>query len=164
VWYSQLQISLQAGIHHGGSRLDRIGGCWRFGFGSIALWVSIMKSTAVAFAASLLLVTAASAANYPISGKWAYDGSSGPGPTECRNHSTIEFAGDRRFETGGKAPSDYRNVSVEHTGKTTYRIVDRFFTGMQNGKVAYTLRLVDTDHIEIKHERGGATFGLRSCN
>jgi hypothetical protein len=122
-----------------------------------------MKPVVVAFAVVLLLATGASAANYPISGKWAYDSSSGSGPIECRNHSVIEFAGDRRFETGGKAPPDYRNVSVEHTG-ATYRIVDRFFTGMQNGKVAYTLRRVDPDRIEIRHEMGGATFTLRSCN
>ena len=115
-------------------------------------------------AASALFATNVAAANYPISGKWAYDGSSGSGRIECRNHPTIAFAGDRRFETGGKAPPDYRNVSVEHTAEATYRIVDRFFTGMQNGKVAYTLRVVDSDHIEIKHEKGGATFRLRSCD
>ena len=123
-----------------------------------------MKPIAIACAASALFATGAVAANYPISGKWAYDNSSGTGPIECRNHSIIEFAGDRRFETGFKAPPDYRNVSVERTAATTYRIVDRFFTGMQNGKVAYTLRLVDADHIEISHEMGGGTFRLRSCN
>jgi hypothetical protein len=123
-----------------------------------------MWPIAIAFVVSLLFPSAGSAANYPLSGKWAYDGSSGTGPIECRDHSIVVFAGDRRFETGGKAPPDYRNVSVEKKDATTYRIVDRFFTGMQNGKVAYRLRLVDPAHIEIRHEIGGAVFKLRSCN
>jgi hypothetical protein len=123
-----------------------------------------MKSIALVFAASLPFVGIASAENYPIAGKWAYDNSSGSGPIDCSNHSTIEFAGQRRFETGGKVPPDYRNVSVEHRSDDSYRIVDRFFNGMQDGKVAYTLRRLDPDHIEIRHEIGGATSTLRSCD
>jgi hypothetical protein len=123
-----------------------------------------MKTIAIIVGLALLLVGGAQAATYPISGKWAYDSSSEPGGTKCGNHSIIEFSGDRRFETGGKAPPDYRNVSVEHTSATTYRVVDRFFSGMQNGKVAYSLRLIDPAHIEIRHEMGGATFRLRSCD
>jgi len=123
-----------------------------------------MKTIAIAFGLMLLFGSTAQAATYPIGGKWAYDSSSDPGATKCQGRNTIEFAGDRRFETGGKAPPDYRNVSVEHTGATTYRVVDRFFSGMQNGKVAYTLRLIDPAHIEIRHEMGGATFKLRICD
>ncbi len=123
-----------------------------------------MKKSVIAIAAILLCTAQGSAATYPVSGKWAYDDSSGSGPIACKNHSTIEFAGNRRFETGGRAPPDYVNVSVAQEGDAMYRIVDRFYNGMQDGKVAYTLRRIDPDRIEIKHEMGGATFRLRACH
>src|SRR5579872_6332624 len=111
-----------------------------------------MRNIVLVVTALLLLPAPAHAATYPIAGKWAYDTSSGAGPIPCAHHAMIEFAGSRRFETGGKAPPDYRLVSVERKVDDTYRIVDRFFNGMQNGKVAYTLRRIDPDRIEIKHE------------
>ena len=123
-----------------------------------------MWKIVIVVGATLLCTAPGNAENYPLGGKWAYDTSSGTGPIDCKNHSTIEFSGNRRFETGGKAPPDYRNVSVEHETDNSYRIVDRFFNGMQNGKVAYTLRRIDSDRIEIKHEIGGATYRLRACN
>jgi hypothetical protein len=123
-----------------------------------------MKSIALIIAALLLQSAGLQAATYPVSGTWGYDSSPDPGGVNCEGRNTIAFAGDRRFETGGKAPPDYRNVSVERTGAASYRVVDRFFNGMQNGKVAYTLRVIDPDHIEIRHALGGATFRLRICN
>jgi hypothetical protein len=123
-----------------------------------------MRKTAIVIATLTLGVVPGHAQTYPLSGKWAYDGSAGSGPTACANHATVEFSGDRRFETGGKAPPDYKNVSVEQESKDSYRIVDRFFNGMQDGKVAYTLRRVDPDHIQITHEAGGQSFTLRACN
>jgi len=122
-----------------------------------------MKKSVIVIAATLLCAADGHAETYPLGGKWAYDNSSGSGPIDCGNHATIEFSGDRRFETGGKAPPDYRNVSVEHESDDSYRIVDRFFNGMQDGKVAYTLRRVDPDRIEIHHQMGGETDILRAC-
>ena len=52
---------------------------------------------------------------------------------------------------------------MEHESDDSYRIVDRFFNGMQDGKVAYTLRRVDPDRIEINHQMGGGTDILRAC-
>ena len=123
-----------------------------------------MKTIVIAVGALTLSLAVAQAATYPLSGKWGYDSSSGAGPIDCNNRSVIEFAGDRRFETGGKAPPDYRNVSVDQINSTTFRVVDMFFTGMQHGNVVYTLRIIDHDRIEIQHAMGGATFRLRRCN
>jgi hypothetical protein len=123
-----------------------------------------MWKIVIVIGTTLLCAAPANAENYPLGGKWAYDNSTGSGPIDCSKHSTIEFSGNRRFETGGRAPPDYRNVSVEHESDDSYRIVDRFFNGMQDGKVAYTLRRIDPDHIEIKHEMGGATATLRACH
>ena len=122
-----------------------------------------MRKLVIAIGATLLGAAPGYAAIYPLTGKWAYDSSSGSGPVNCGSRSTIEFAGNRRFETGGVAPPDYRNVSVEQRTDGSYRIVDRFFNGMQDGKVVYTLRRLDADRIEIRHEMGGATFTLRAC-
>jgi hypothetical protein len=44
-----------------------------------------------------------------------------------------------------------------------WNIVDEFFTGMMRGRVPYTLRIADADHIELHLERGGTTTLLRRC-
>jgi hypothetical protein len=123
-----------------------------------------MKTIAIAFGTLVLGLAAAQAATYPVSGKWGYDSSSGDGRIDCKNRATVEFAGDRRFETGGKAPPDYRNVSVDQINPTTFRVVDLFFTGMQQGNVVYVLSIVDPDRIEMTHTMSGSTFRLRRCN
>jgi hypothetical protein len=123
-----------------------------------------MKTIALALGTLLLALCGAQAATYPIFGSWGYDNRPGAGPIDCTGRSVIAFAGNRRFETGGKVPPDYRNVSIERTGANTWRVTDMFFNGMQQGKVGYVLRTIDPDRIEMTHTMGGARFRLRRCN
>jgi hypothetical protein len=120
-----------------------------------------MKTIVVAAGALSLALAGAQAATYPVSGKWSTDNSSETGRMNCSGRPIIEFAGDRRFDTGGKAPPDYRNVSIDQIDATTFRVVDLFFTGMQRGNVVYALRILDRDRIEMA--MSGTTFHLRRC-
>jgi hypothetical protein len=101
------------------------------------------------------------AATYPVSGKWAYDRGGSPDEA-CRNGPTMEFKGDRRFDTGGSVP-DYRNQSISSAGKSRYRVVDQFFNGQARGKVAYTLQIVDGDRLELNLAPRGTLVRLRRC-
>jgi hypothetical protein len=106
-------------------------------------------------------MNAAVAATYPVTGKWAYD--SGREPEEaCRKGPTMEFRGERRFDTGGSVP-DYRNRTISPIDRTSYRIVDQFFNGQTRGNVIYTLRIVDDDHVELYLSPSGKTIKLRRC-
>ena len=120
-----------------------------------------MKTIGTTLVATMLALSGARAATYPVSGEWGNDSSSGPGRMDCTNRPVIAFAGDRRFDTGGKAPPDYRNVSVDQIDPTTFRVVDLFFTGMQRGNVVYVLTVVDPDRIEMA--MSSATYRLRRC-
>jgi hypothetical protein len=73
----------------------------------------------------------------------------------------MEFSGERRFDTAGGV-RDYRIVSLTPAGRSRYRIVDEVFNGQVRGHVDYTIRLIDSDHIEMAPE-GGATVRLRRC-
>lgn len=107
------------------------------------------------------LTANASAAAYPIAGKWAYERSALQADA-CQNGPFMEFKGDRRLDTGSGAP-DYKNLSLAKTGSSLYQGVDLFFTGAIRGKVSYTLHLVDADHIEMKFTMGGKLVRLRRC-
>jgi|SRR5581483_8999933 len=105
--------------------------------------------------------SAAIAAAYPVTGKWAYD-RGGKIEEACRKGPTMEFRGERRFDTGGSVPN-YRNQSISHPDTTTYRLVDQFFNGQAWGKVNYTLRIDDDKHIELHLSPSGATIKLQRC-
>ena len=120
-----------------------------------------MRIVAWLFAAMLVLGAGAAQAAYPVAGAWTYDNASRQGAAATCGPRRTEFAGNRRFDSAGGAP-DYRNVSVRQTGAAQYRVVDEFFTGMMRGRVHYTLRLIDADHIEIKLD-AGARYLLRRC-
>jgi hypothetical protein len=100
------------------------------------------------------------AGSYPVSGKWTYDnaGAEGPAP-ECGSRY-MEFAGERRFDTGGGVP-DYRNLSVTRNG-AEYRLIDEFNTGQIRARLDYTMRILDGDHIELRLPQG-KTVALRRC-
>jgi hypothetical protein len=106
-----------------------------------------------------LMAASAARADYPVSGKWSYDNPSGPPAAACGTR-TMEFLGQRRIDKGGGVP-EYRNVSVAGTAPS-YRVVDEFFTVQIRGRMAYTLRMIDDDHIEIVSERSGR-IRLRRC-
>ena len=103
---------------------------------------------------------AASAASYPVSGKWGQDAGSGKGAIDCSGKRTIDFAGERRFDSGGGVP-DFRAIRVEPRGQNDYRITEEFRTGQVNGRNTIELRRVDADHLAISM-RGGS-LKLRPC-
>jgi hypothetical protein len=103
----------------------------------------------------------AARADYPISGKWTYDNASDAGPAKDCGKRTMEFRGAQRFTTVGGV-SKYRNVSVDQASPTAFNVVDEFFNVMIRGRVQYTLRVIDKDHIVLRLERGGS-IPLRRC-
>ncbi|HEY1541223.1 MAG TPA: hypothetical protein VGG01_02340 [Xanthobacteraceae bacterium] len=108
-----------------------------------------------------LSTDAARAGTYPVGGKWTYDNASDAGPAEACGTRTMEFSGAQRFDTVGGA-SQYRNVSVDQDSPSTFAVVDEFFNVMIRGRVQYTLRIVDKDHIVLRMDRGG-DIALRRC-
>ena len=104
----------------------------------------------------------AQAATYPVSGAWTYENASEKGPAKSCGKRNLRFEGNLRYDTGSGAP-EYKNISVTKIDAAKWNIVDEFFTGMMRGRVPYTLRIVDADHIELHLERGGTTTLLRRC-
>jgi hypothetical protein len=111
--------------------------------------------------AALALAPPALAGSYPVSGNWTYDYSSEKGPAKQCGDRRMEFQGERRFDTVGGVP-DYRNISVTASGESQYRIVDEVFNGPQHGHMNFTLRVIDSDHIELALGSGGS-IRLRRC-
>jgi hypothetical protein len=103
----------------------------------------------------------AARAGYPVSGKWTYDNASDAGPAKSCGRRTMEFRGMQRFDTVGGV-AQYRNVSVDQAAPKAFAVVDEFFNVMIRGRVQYTLRVIDEDHIVLRLERGG-NIALRRC-
>jgi hypothetical protein len=104
----------------------------------------------------------AQVASYPVSGRWTYDHAAESGPAKNCGARKMEFQGARRLDSVGGVP-EYRNLSVDQTSPSTYQVVDEFFTVQIRGRMEFTLRIVDPDHIEIHLVRAGKTFMLRRC-
>ena len=121
---------------------------------------------AAATIATFALATDATA--YPVSGTWTYENATAPGPAKQCGRRVMKFAGLMRYDTGTAAP-EYRNLSVTQINATTWQIVDQVYTVVTWGKVYYTLRLIDDDHITIHLDKGGnlnsggAQWTLRRC-
>jgi hypothetical protein len=110
----------------------------------------------------LALVAPGFAAGYPVAGKWGQSSSSTKGTVDCSKLRVIEFKGDQRTDSKGGVPA-YRNKSVSADGATNFRVVDVFSTGqINNANLSYTLRLVDSDHIEMNMNPGGL-LKLQRC-
>ena len=101
-------------------------------------------------------------ASYPVSGRWTYDHATESGPAKNCGRRTMEFQGARRLDSIGGVP-EYRNVSVSPISASSFQVVDEFFTVQIRGRMEFTLRILDTDHIEIHLIRAGKTFTLRRC-
>lgn len=117
---------------------------------------------ALAVLVLLPLADRAQAANYPLSGRWTYDNAQAPGPAkpeECRGKA-MEFRGERRFDDAGSV-RDFRNVTLNKSGATTYQGTDEFTTGQITAQSNYTLQILDADHIAF--EQSGRTAFLRRC-
>lgn len=104
----------------------------------------------------------AQTAIYPVSGNWTYENASGKGPAESCGKRNMQFDGNLRYDTGSGAP-EYKNISARKSGAGTWTVVDEFFTGMIRGRVNYTLRTIDPDHIQLHFTNGNTTTLLRRC-
>jgi len=107
------------------------------------------------------LGTQGARADYPVTGKWTYDNTSDAGPAQSCGQRTMEFRGVQRFDTVGGV-AQYRNVSVDQASPKAFAVVDEFFNVMIRGRVQYTLRIIDKDHIVLLLNRGG-DIALRRC-
>ena len=111
---------------------------------------------------TLAFAAPAAAANYPISGAYGESKATGKDRVDCRKVRVIDFRGNQRTDTGGGVPA-YRNVSVTRQGDKAFKVVDEFSNGqITGGKVAYTLRQMPEDRIELALDRGG-TIKLQRC-
>jgi hypothetical protein len=120
----------------------------------------ILSATLVAALGTL--GTPALAGNYPVSGKWGPTDASKKGAIDCAGKRVIGFNGNQRTDSHGGVPG-YRNVSVTSDGPSQYRVVDQFSNGqVGNGRTTYTLRQIDTDHIDMQMQTGG-TLKLQRC-
>jgi hypothetical protein len=104
----------------------------------------------------------APAAAYPVSGRWSYDHATESGPAKNCGARKMEFQGERRLDSVGGVP-EYRNLTISQTSPSSYQVVDEFFTVQIRGRMEFTLRILDPDHIEIHLVRAGKTFTLRRC-
>lgn len=101
------------------------------------------------------------AATYPIDGRWTYDDPAAVKPAESCGPRYMEFRGAQRFDTVGGV-SAYRNVAVSGASPV-WRVVDEFFNVQIRGRVTYTLRLIDADHVELQLAEAGKRIMLRRC-
>ena len=122
----------------------------------------MMRAPALIAAAFAGTITVAAADTYPVSGAWTYDNASGNGPAKVCGPRVMRFSGNVRYDTGTSAP-EYKNQSIVKRGATTWYVIDDFYTLQIRGRMIYTLRLIDEDHIEIALEKGGRRFLLRRC-
>jgi hypothetical protein len=123
-------------------------------------------SIATAFATSLLagslLATPAFALNYPVSGRYGLSDETKPGPIDCTGKRVIRFDGVQRFDSNGGVP-EYRIFEMVQNGTADFRITEWFDTAQIRAQYKYTLRLVDSDRIELAMARGG-TMKLKRCS
>jgi len=108
-----------------------------------------------------LLAVPSIAATYPIAGRWTYENASAAGPAQTCGSSFMEFRGAQRYDTEGGV-SRYRNVDVSGA-RPSWRVVDEFFNVQIRGRLTYTLRLIDDDHIELSLVGSGKRILLRRC-
>ncbi len=112
--------------------------------------------------ACCLLATPALAAGYPVQGKWGESSSMDMKPVDCSRLRTVDFQGERRFDSGGGVP-DFRALTVQTQGQSAWKVIEEFRTGQVKARNSVVLRLrTDPDRIEIDPERG-ATLKLRKC-
>jgi hypothetical protein len=120
-----------------------------------------MKKISLILLTATCLATPAFAITYPVSGRWGLSSETEPGPIDCEGKRVIRFDPYRRFDSGGGVP-DYRVIDLVNEADTTFLITEEFHTGQINAQIRYTLRLIDSDRIELAMSRGG-TLKLKRC-
>ncbi len=121
-----------------------------------------MKTPITIVLAASLLATPAFALSYPVSGRYGLSAETKPGPIDCAGKRVIRFDGVRRFDSNGGVP-EYRIFDVVQNGPANFRITEQFATAQINARLKYTLRLVDSDRIELAMSPGG-TLKLKRCS
>jgi hypothetical protein len=120
-----------------------------------------MKKIVFILLAASCLATPALAITYPVSGRWGLSTETEPGPIDCAGKRVISFDDYRRFDSGGGVP-DYRVIDLVNEADTNFLITEEFHTGQIWAKIRYTLRLIDSDRIELAMSPGG-TLNLKRC-
>lgn len=124
--------------------------------------IKVAASAAFATLAALLLASAAQAASYPVQGRWGQSTSTDKNPIDCSRLRTVDFQGERRFDSDGGVP-DFRAISVHPEGQSAFRVVEEFRTGQINGRNSLTIRIkTDPDRVELDPAKG-ASLHLRKC-
>lgn len=121
-----------------------------------------LKSSILTVLAASLLATPAFALSYPVSGRYGLSSETKPGPIDCSGKRVIRFDGVRRFDSNGGVP-EYRIFDIVQNGAANFRITEQFATAQINSRMKYTLRLVDSDRIELAMSPGG-TLKLKRCS
>ena len=120
-----------------------------------------MKKFSLVLLTATCLASPALAITYPVSGRWGLSTETEPGPIDCEGKRVIRFETERRFDSGGGVP-DYRVIDLINEADTNFRITEEFNTGQIRAQISYTLRLIDSDRIELAMSRGG-TLKLKRC-
>ncbi len=99
---------------------------------------------------------------YPISGRFgpAHDGAA----PDCRAPPSMEFNGDRRFDTGFSSVLEYRALSIVPYAQGQFKIRELFFNGQIEGQVSYILHVRDRDHAILRFQMGGHVLALARCS
>jgi hypothetical protein len=119
----------------------------------------------------------ASAAEYPITGAWAYVQPNSPqlqdkacqafrrlglakvSGEEIGGGELIVFDGGKRHNFGGYADDVTPNISIRKLTDTSFEVIDRWISDGEGGirpgphKRQYNLKIVDPSTIEIKEKR-----------
>jgi hypothetical protein len=123
--------------------------------------VKQIVATAVLIATTVALAPAhAALSDYPISGRWALGQNDHP---NCAQPPYMEFQGNRRFDFGGSSVPEYLAMSIVPFGHAQYKILERFYNGMVEGQVTYTLQLRDDKHATLRFAMGGRVVDLARC-
>ena len=122
----------------------------------------MIKAHVLALTMIAALPAVATADAYPVSGRLNNEKPTHPGPSQECGGCTMDFNGAQRLDSGGGVPQ-FRYVDVARTSAGSYRVVDEFFTVQIRGRMSFTLRILDQDHIQLRLDQAGKTYALRRC-
>src|SRR5271165_393862 len=95
----------------------------------------ILRIKFIIAAATLALLSPATADDYPVTGTWTYDNTSAQGAAaDCSGSSTMSFSNGTRHDTVGSVP-ELKNKTARQTGPGQFQVVDTFYNGQTWGNV-----------------------------
>ena len=120
-----------------------------------------MRSLILSCAACAALTAPATAANYPVSGRWGPAVAGQKGAIDCAGKRVIAFNGDTRTDSKGGVPA-YRNRSVTADGPQQFRVVDEFRTARSTTRTRLT-RCASSTPTTSRCAMQGGTLKLQRC-